>query len=143
VARRTRTTIAAEPQSPESACPELKTSPHGLDIDGSTLFVADKKHGLLLFDVRDPAKPLLFANVPNIAGSDVIARAGILFVMADDGPTSTATGPESIDGGKPLSRIPILSTGSHSHRGEHRVSIRVSGFTADSSVAFAWGARER
>jgi hypothetical protein len=98
-----------DPTHPTELANHPLASPHGLDIDGSTLFVADKKDGLLVFDTRNPRKPLLIAKVPGIAGYDVIARAGILFVSADDGLYQYRYGPESIAGEKPLSRIPIVS----------------------------------
>lgn len=96
-----------DPTKPKELAKRTLASPHGLDIDGSALFVADKQDGLLVFDVRDPSKPSLLATVPNVAGYDVIARAGILFVSADDGLYQYRYGPEGTLAEKPLSRIPI------------------------------------
>jgi hypothetical protein len=96
-----------DPTNPKELARHSLASPHGLDIDGTTLFVADKTEGLLVLDMRDPLQPLLLAKVPNIAGYDVIARAGILFVSADDGVYQYRYGLESIEGQTPLSRIPI------------------------------------
>ena len=98
-----------DPTNPKELANHALASPHGLDIDGSTLFVADKKDGLLVFDMQNPREPLLVTRVSGIAGYDVIARAGIVFVSADDGLYQYRTGPGGIADEKPLSRIPIVS----------------------------------
>ena len=98
-----------DPTHPKQLAHHALASPHGLDIDGTTLFVADKKDGLLVFDMRDPRRPALLAKLKDIAGYDVIARAGILFVSADDGVYQYRYGPEGIAGKTPLSRIPIVT----------------------------------
>jgi hypothetical protein len=82
-------------------------SPHGLGVDGGSLFVADAKYGLLVFDVRDPHAPKLMTKLPGVIGYDVIAHAGRLFVSATDGLYQFRYGPEGAIEPEPLSRIPI------------------------------------
>lgn len=95
------------PTQPQEIARREMTSPHGLGVDGTMLFVADAKDGLLVLDVRDPKAPRLLASVPSIAGYDVIADAGLLFVSADDGLYQYRYGPEGISPPNPISRIPI------------------------------------
>jgi hypothetical protein len=94
------------PAQPQQLTQRPLTSPHGLGVDGTTLFVADAKEGLLVFDVRDPKNPELISKTPEVAGYDVIANAGTLFVSADDGLYQYRYGPEGIEA-KALSKIPI------------------------------------
>lgn len=96
-----------DPTKPQQIAQRPMTSPHGLGVDGSTLFVADAKEGLLVFDVRDPREPKLIADARDVAGYDVIANAGTLFVSADDGLYQYRYGPEGKVEHEPLSRIPI------------------------------------
>lgn len=96
-----------DPTQPQQLAQHPLTSPHGLGVDGSTLFVVDAKDGLLVFDVRDPREPKLMAKAPGVTGYDVIAHAGTLFVSADDGLYQYRYGPEGTVGPEPVSRIPI------------------------------------
>lgn len=96
-----------DPTQPREMGRRDMTSPHGLGVDGHLLFVADAKDGLLIFDVREPAAPRLMAQAPDIGGYDVIAHAGRLYVVADDGLYQYVYGPEGIRQTSPLSRIPI------------------------------------
>jgi hypothetical protein len=57
-----------DPTHPKELANHALASPHGLDIDGSTLFVADKKEGLLVFDMQNPRQPLLLTKVSGIRG---------------------------------------------------------------------------
>lgn len=99
----------ANPTEPRQIAEHPMSSPHGLAVDGSVLFVADAKDGLIVLDVREPTRPRLLGKVPDIAGYDVIAHAGTLYVSADDGLYQYAYGPEGITQAQPLSRIPIGS----------------------------------
>ncbi|MEZ4438566.1 MAG: hypothetical protein R3B72_05730 [Polyangiaceae bacterium] len=86
-------------------------SPHGLGIDGDSLFVADARDGLLVFDVRDPRQPRLVGRAPDIQGYDVIAHGGVLVVSAEDGIYQYAYGPEGVTRTTPLSVIPVGDRG--------------------------------
>lgn len=63
--------------------------PQGLGIDGNKLFVCD--NGLKVYDVTDPARPILvddISNIPEMAGAesyDVIPLNGLLLLIADNG----------------------------------------------------------
>jgi hypothetical protein len=96
-----------DPTRPQELAQHPMTSPHGLGVDGSLLFVADAKDGLLVFDVRDPRAPKLMGKAPGVAGYDVIAHAGTLFVSAEDGLYQYRYGPEGVVEPEPMSRIPI------------------------------------
>lgn len=94
------------PTQPQKLLERTMSSPNGLGVDGSMLFVADKKDGLLVFDVRDPRDPKVVNQLGNVAGYDVIANAGTLFISADDGLYQYKYGPEGVDP-EALSKIPI------------------------------------
>jgi hypothetical protein len=96
-----------DPTRPQKLSQQSLKSPHGLGIDGDRLFVADGKDGLLVFDVREPSRPKLIAEAPGVAGYDVIANAGTLFLSADDGLYQYRYGAEGDIEPKPLSKIPI------------------------------------
>lgn len=96
-----------DPTQPQKLTHQPLSSPHGLGVDGDTLFVADAKDGLLVFDVRDPRAPKLLSKAPELTGYDVIAHAGTLFVSADDGLYQVRYGPDGALAPEPLSRIPI------------------------------------
>ena len=96
-----------DPTRPRELVSRPMTSPHGLGVDGNKLFVADAKDGLLVFDVRDPRDPKLIGEAHDVAGYDVIAHAGTLFVSAEDGLYQYRYGPKGDVAPQPLSRIPI------------------------------------
>ncbi|MGB3587854.1 MAG: hypothetical protein WBA23_15000 [Tunicatimonas sp.] len=61
--------------------------PHGLAIDGTTLFVCEGEFGLKVFDAsnsREVSESLL-AHIQNIHAFDVIPLDGVLMVIGDDG----------------------------------------------------------
>ena len=95
------------PTQPIEIAQRSMSSPHGLGVDGALLFVADKQDGLVVFDVTDPKSPRQIGRVANIAGYDLIAHEGILYVSADDGLYQYRYGPEGIAKIDPVSRIPI------------------------------------
>ena len=95
-----------DPTQPQKLLERTMSSPNGLGVDGSMLFVADKRDGLLVFDVRDPRDPKVVNQLGNVAGYDVIANAGTLFISADDGLYQYKYGPEGVDP-EALSKIPI------------------------------------
>ncbi len=58
--------------------------PGGLSVDGSRLYVCDDVAGIKLFDVTDPADPVIVESIRDVNCNDVIARDGILYVITDD-----------------------------------------------------------
>lgn len=95
------------PTQPIQIAQRGMSSPHGLGVDGSLLFIADKQDGLLLFDVTDPKSPQQIGRVANIAGYDLIAHEGILYVSSNDGLYQYEYGPEGITKIDPVSKVPI------------------------------------
>ncbi|MEX1000698.1 MAG: hypothetical protein WDZ35_01140 [Crocinitomicaceae bacterium] len=72
--------------------PFLKASfnlenPHGLGIDGNTLFVCDGDAGLKVYDATNPeeAGDHLIKRFKNIQATDVIPLNGVVMVIGDDG----------------------------------------------------------
>lgn len=72
--------------------PILKNSfalknPHGLGIDGTTLFVCDGDEGLKIFDATNPEEcgNNLIDRFKNIQATDVIPFGNIAMVVGDDG----------------------------------------------------------
>ncbi|UKN03662.1 hypothetical protein K6119_09065 [Paracrocinitomix mangrovi] len=63
------------------------TNPHGVGIDGSTLFVCDGKDGLRVFDASNPsdAGNHQIKRFSNIQATDVIPYNGVAMVIGDDG----------------------------------------------------------
>jgi hypothetical protein len=61
------------------------TNPHGLSIDGSTLFLCDGKDGLKLYDVTNRNNIKLFKHIEGMQAYDVIAYNGIALLVAKDG----------------------------------------------------------
>lgn len=94
------------PTQPLELYKTVMASPRGLGVDGSMLFVADAKEGLLVFDISNPSQPKRINELRAIAGYDVIADAGRLFVSAEDGLYQYKYGPEGLDP-EALSKIPI------------------------------------
>lgn len=62
-------------------------NPHGLGIDGNTLFICDGEAGLKVFDVTDPQEILQhqLAHFPDIHSYDVIPVNGVLMMIGADG----------------------------------------------------------
>lgn len=72
--------------------PILKSSfnlknPHGLGIDGTTLFVCDGDEGLKIFDATNPVEcgNHLIDRFENIQATDVIPFGNVAMVVGDDG----------------------------------------------------------
>jgi hypothetical protein len=61
--------------------------PHGVGIDGNTLFVCDGDKGLKVFNAEDPSKAgdQLIKRFGNIDAVDIIPINGIAMVIAEDG----------------------------------------------------------
>lgn len=59
--------------------------PLGLSKDGNILFVCDGKDGLKVFNASDASSITLLQHIPGIETYDVIANAGIAYVVAKEG----------------------------------------------------------
>jgi hypothetical protein len=61
--------------------------PHGVGIDGNTLFVCDGDQGLKVFNAENPSKAgdELIKRFGNIDAVDIIPFHGIAMVIAEDG----------------------------------------------------------
>lgn len=60
-------------------------NPHGLGLDGNTLFICEGEFGLKIYDISDIDRPALIKNVINIQVHDVIAWQGILIAIGEEG----------------------------------------------------------
>ncbi len=62
-------------------------NPHGLGIDGRTMFLCEGEHGLKVFDISDTytIDQRLIAHFTDIHAFDVIPLNGTLIVIGDDG----------------------------------------------------------
>ncbi len=63
------------------------TNPHGIGIDGNTLFLCDGDAGLKIYDISDPLKidENQIAVFSNINAFDVIPINNVLLLIGDDG----------------------------------------------------------
>ncbi|MCG8483289.1 MAG: hypothetical protein MJA31_08285, partial [Clostridia bacterium] len=63
------------------------TNPHGMGIDGNTLFLCDGDAGLKIYDISDPLKidENQIAVFSNINAFDVIPINNVLLLIGDDG----------------------------------------------------------
>jgi hypothetical protein len=61
--------------------------PHGLAIDGTTLFICEGEFGLKVFDASNSRQIVQnqLAHIDNIHAFDVIPLNGVLMVIGDDG----------------------------------------------------------
>ena len=62
-------------------------NPHGLGLDGQTLFITEGEFGLKVFDATDPntIDANLIKQFQDIHGYDVIPNNGVLMMIGDDG----------------------------------------------------------
>lgn len=75
----------AQPQSPRVVNTLPMQNPHGLGVDGNSLFVSEGDFGLKVFDVTDPVKPMQTQFMQNIKTYDVIPQNNRLLVIGSDG----------------------------------------------------------
>ncbi|MEI7803640.1 MAG: hypothetical protein WCI97_13380, partial [Bacteroidota bacterium] len=61
------------------------TNPHGLGMDGTTLFICDNTAGLKVYDATDPLNISLKQTVTGMVPYDVIPLNNDLIVVAEDG----------------------------------------------------------
>lgn len=60
-------------------------NPHGLGIDGNTLFVCEGQYGLKVFDASRPDNLTETQFIPGVHSFDVIPRNQVLIVVGKDG----------------------------------------------------------
>lgn len=72
-------------QSPQLVKSFPMQNPHGLGIDGNTLFVCEGNYGLKVFDASQPDNPLQTQFIEGINTYDVIPQNNILMVVGRDG----------------------------------------------------------
>lgn len=74
-------------ESPKEVKTYDMTNPHGLGIDGNTLFLSDGSAGLKIFDVTDKTKvnENMIAHYPENNAFDVIPLNGVLLMIGDSG----------------------------------------------------------
>lgn len=60
-------------------------NPHGLGIDGTSLFVTEGDQGLKIFDAGDPFNLVLKRQIEDFHGYDVIPDNGNLILIGNDG----------------------------------------------------------
>ena len=73
--------------SPTLAATYAMENPHGLGIDGRTMFLCEGEHGLKVFDITNThaIDQRLIAHFTDIHAFDVIPLNGTLIVIGDDG----------------------------------------------------------
>jgi hypothetical protein len=67
----------SNPYSPVLVKNYPMSSPHGLAVDGNTLFVCEGEYGLKVFDITEEQAIVLLDNNEDFFAYDVIARRGI------------------------------------------------------------------
>lgn len=74
-------------RSPELLYTYPMTNPHGLGIDGTSLFICDGQDGLKIFDASDPSKisDNMLAHYPGMNAFDVIPFENLLMMIGTDG----------------------------------------------------------
>jgi len=75
----------SNPRSPQVARTIPMINPHGLGIDGNTLFVCEGDHGLKVYDATHPVDLVELNFIKGIRTYDVIPRDNLLLVVGKDG----------------------------------------------------------
>ncbi len=75
----------SEPTSPQLVKSYVMSSPYGLAVDGSLLFVCEGNHGLRVFDITNEMNIQLVTSRDNLFAYDVILSNGVATVTGDDG----------------------------------------------------------
>ncbi|MCY7351151.1 MAG: hypothetical protein LH606_10845 [Cytophagaceae bacterium] len=60
-------------------------NPHGLGVDGKTLFVGEGNLGLKVFDLTNPARPAQTRFLTDVKSFDVIPLRQVLLITGEDG----------------------------------------------------------
>lgn len=92
--------------TPNMVSSTVMESPYGLGVADSLLFVCEGDKGLKVMDIRDPRKPVLKYNYPDVTSYDVIPTENRLIVTGDKGLYQYTF--NSTDSLKLLSKIPVL-----------------------------------
>jgi hypothetical protein len=61
------------------------TNPHGLGVDGNTLFICDGRDGLKVFDATDKMQIASLAHYKDLTPIDVIPLGGVAMVISESG----------------------------------------------------------
>jgi hypothetical protein len=72
-------------KSPQRVRSYNMQNPHGLGIDGNTLFVCEGDYGLKIFDASQPDNPKQINSIDDIRTYDVIPQNQLLMVVGKDG----------------------------------------------------------
>ncbi len=75
----------SNPNQPQLIANYPMTSPHGLGVDGTCLFLCEGAVGLKVFDVSNPQNIVLTQEITDIYAYDVIPRNGLLTLTGEDG----------------------------------------------------------
>ena len=60
-------------------------NPHGLGVDGNSLYVCDGLYGLKVMDLTKPEKPEVITTFPELVVYDVIPNKKTLIMTGRDG----------------------------------------------------------
>ncbi len=72
-------------RSPRVVATVPMSNPHGLGVDGNSLFVCEGEFGLKTFDITEPRLPVLTQHFTDFGSFDVIPNSGNLIVIGQDG----------------------------------------------------------
>jgi hypothetical protein len=75
----------SDPYSPVLIKNYPMSSPHGLAVDGTMLFVCEGEYGLKVFDITEEQAIVLLHSNEDFFAYDVIARQGVATVTGSDG----------------------------------------------------------
>ncbi len=94
-------------QNPAAVAIYNMTSPRGLGVDGTYLFVSEGPHGLKVLDITDERNVFVRESLTDIHAFDVIARANRLTVTGQDGIFQFSYPSDGDKVLKLLSKIPV------------------------------------
>ena len=75
----------SNPASPQLLNSYSMLNPHGLGVDGNSLFVCEGSHGLKVFNIDNPEEPELVQFIENVDSYDVIPRSNLLILTGSEG----------------------------------------------------------
>jgi hypothetical protein len=98
----------SDPYAPTLITRHPMSSPHGLAVENTTLFLCEGQNGLKVFDITDEMNIELVTHRDDFFAYDVIARNGVATVTGEDGIFQFSyTGTEI----NQISKIPVLRNG--------------------------------
>lgn len=80
-------------------------SPHGLAVDGNTLFICEGEAGLKVFDITNERDIQMKEHIKDFFAYDIIARQGLATITGEDGIFQYSYGPSAKL--ELLSKIPV------------------------------------